>query len=109
MTEKAKPAKIKKEAPKHTIEVDMSKIEIPELGNRGLKPYVFARFTEVFNKTKDLAKLPTQEEMTAEIAEKFPTSKFNVSPKIHYSYYTSKFFSFLREEREKQLLAKGHK
>ena len=96
---KVKPAGLK-------IEVSLEDIDIPSLGNRGLKPYIFYRFLEVFNKTKDLSKLPTQEEMLEEVKEKFPTSRFLARPKVHYSYYKSKFFSFLREEKERQLLMK---
>ena len=85
------------------IERSLKELEIPELGNRGLKPYIFSRFVESFNENGNLELLPSMEAILGEVKEKYPTSRFIARPKVHYSYYKSKFFAFLREEREKQL------
>ena len=65
------------------------------MGLRGLKKMVFEKFTEEYQKNKDLNDLPNQDEMTNIVKEKFPQSMWVAKPKIHYSYYKSKFISGL--------------
>ena len=56
---------------------------------RGLRAYVFAEFA----KAKDLASMISQEELTKLVKINFPESKWLQNPKVHYSYYRTKFFA----------------
>lgn len=64
-------------------------------GLRGLRGMIFGVFQQATNGGKDLSKLPTCEETTAMVSEKYPQSRWIANPKIHHSYYKSKFISSL--------------
>lgn len=78
-----------------TVEIKIAKNPEERIGMRGLKGLVFDRFAQSFSKTKNLEKLPTMEEMTAEVGKHYPQSRWMARPKVHYSYYKSKFISSL--------------
>ena len=81
--------------PTENTEVKVIVAKNPEqrTGLRGLRGLVFDRFAQAFAKTNDFSGLPSMEEMTKEVAEKFPQSRWIARPKIHYSYYKSKYIS----------------
>lgn len=96
---KTKNTKAKKSAePKikeTTVDVKVAANPEQRTGLRGLKGLVFDRFATAFAKSGDLKTLPTMEDLSKEVAEKFPQSRWLARPKVHYSYYKSKFISSL--------------
>lgn len=79
-----------------TVQVKVAKDPKQITGLRGLKSLVFDRFAQAFAKGKEL---PSCEELTKEVKEKFPMSRWMASEdrqKVHYSYYKSKFMSAMK-------------
>lgn len=86
------PAPIKKIA---TESVTIKVAKDPEnlTGLRGLRGMVFEEMNRAFQAKKDL---PTMEALTEKVKEKFPQSRWIARPKIHYSYYKSKFLQSVK-------------
>ena len=74
------------------VQIQVAKDPEARQGLRGLRGMVFGEF----GKAKDLAHLPTRDELTAKVAEQFPQSRWIARPKIHYSYYKSKFLQSVK-------------
>ncbi len=62
-------------------------------GLRGLRGTVFGEMTKAWKAKKDL---PSMEELTAIVSEKYPQSRWIARPKVHYSYYKSKFLQSVK-------------
>lgn len=89
-----------KKVPQTKIEIKVAKDPNQRPGLRGLKGLVFGEFKKAYLETKDNKDgiiLPTMDQMTKLVGEKFPQSRWMARPKVHYGYYKSKFISALKE------------
>ncbi len=88
-----KSAKVGRKSTDTKVAVTVSADAENRTGLRGLKGLVFAEMAKAFSAKKPL---PSMDDLTKEIEAKFPQSRWIARPKIHYSYYKSKFLQSVK-------------
>jgi len=81
------------QVPTKVVEIKVAKDPEQTQGLRGLRGTVFAEFGKFKN---DLANLPGMDAMTKIVAAQYPQSRWIARPKVHYSYYKSKFLQSVK-------------
>ena len=76
-----------------TVPVQIARDPENSKGLRGLRGMVFGVMGLAWKAKKDL---PTMDVLTKLVSEKYPQSRWIARPKIHYSYYKSKFLQSVR-------------
>jgi len=94
----AKPAKsalvvTRKPADTKSVTIQVAKDPENTSGLRGLRGMVFDEMSKAWKAKKDL---PTMDMLTAIVATKYPQSRWIARPKVHYSYYKSKFLQSVK-------------
>lgn len=91
---KVKKVKVGSKGPEMTrVQIQVSKDPENRPGLRGLRGLVFAKFESAWKAKKPL---PTMDELGPVIEANFPQSRWLARPKIHYSYYKSKFLQSVK-------------
>ena len=88
-----KTKKVAKSPATKDVTIKVAKDPEATQGLRGLKGMVFDEFGKAWKAKKEL---PTMDILTKVVAEKYPQSRWIARPKIHYSYYKSKFLQSVK-------------
>lgn len=91
-TKSVKPVTRKAEDTK-AVTIQVAKDPENTSGLRGLRGMVFDEMSKAWKAKKDL---PTMDQLTGLVAQKYPQSRWIARPKVHYSYYKSKFLQSVK-------------